>query len=274
PMHSLEPLNLADRFVINATSRVRDDATGDTNALARSSQVDVMLCPSDDANAVAFVGSASGAGPETWARGNYGLNAVHFWPNQFWPNFKQATVDNASMADFGFQIGISGFDNGSDSQALSMKQITDGTSKTLMIAEMRAGVDETDRRGVWAMAMCGSSFHCRHIDAPPNDCTPSHDDVYEGPDLVTKISEVGLNQQCMGVDRSVDASGQSTVRSQHPGGVIGALADASVRYFSDSIETGAFTLAGEIQAEQTNEDDFLTWQRLNVSRDSFTVSEY
>lgn len=267
----LEEQNLADQFVISATSRVRD---GDINAAARSTNVNVMLCPSDGANGVPFQGSTSGSSITTWARGNYGLNAIHFWPNASWRDLKDNIKTDPSLADYGFQFGIAGFSNGSTNQALSMRQITDGTSKTLMIAELRAGVDETDRRGTWAMAMCGSSFHCRHLDVPPNDCDPTHDDVRDGPDLAGSVGALGLSQQCMGVDPGVDASGQSTVRSQHPGGVIGALADASVRFFSDDIETGAFQSVGQVQADQIGDDDFLTWQRLNVSRDSFTVSEY
>ena len=30
-----------------------------------------------------------------------------------------------------------------------------------MLAEMRVGLIRADRRGVWAMGMCGSNFHCR-----------------------------------------------------------------------------------------------------------------
>lgn len=267
----IEEQNLADQFVISATDRVRD---GDINAAARSTNVNVMLCPSDATNGVLFQGSTTGSSINTWARGNYGLNGMHYYPNFSWRNIKQFSKTDPNTADYEFQIGIAGFSDGDTNQALSMRQITDGTSKTLMLAEMRAGVDQTDRRGVWAMAMCGSSFHCRHLDVPPNDCDPTHDDVRDGPDLAATIGVLGLRQQCMGLDEGEDASGQSTVRSQHPGGVIGALADASVRFLSDDIETGAFESSGQVQADQIGDNDFLTWQRLNVSRDAFTVSEY
>ena len=83
-----------------------------------------------------------------------------------------------------------------------------------------------------------------------------------------------LNTQCMGVQSGLDASGQSSARSQHPGGIVAALVDGSVRFINDFVETGDFVLAGEILTEQTDEEDFRTWQRLNVARDSLPVSDY
>jgi len=270
----VEEQALADLFDIRPTNRVSDDPTGARNSVARGTELGVMRCPSDGANGTPFVDPAGGADSGPWARGNYGLNALHYWPNRFWRDIKRRVNQDPSAADFAFQIGVSGFSDGDTDQTLSISKITDGTSKTLLIAEMRVGVDERDRRGVWAMAMCGSSFHCRHLDVPPNDCTPDHDDIY-GPDLVGLIGEATLNQQCMGVQTGLDASGQSTVRSQHPGGAVCAMADASVRFLSDFIETGDFGAAqGEVLLEQTDDQRFRTWQRLNVARDSFSVSEF
>ncbi|QDT68869.1 Type II secretion system protein G precursor [Planctomycetes bacterium MalM25] len=268
----MEEQQLSDLFEIEPLIRVSDDPTGTRNAVARATPVQAMLCPSDGANGTPFI-EGSGASEKIWARGNYGLNAVHYWPS-IWRDIKRRTVEQNNIADMAFQLGIAGYSDGVVDQSLSISKITDGTSKTLMLMELRAGVDETDRRGVWAMGMCGSSFHCRHIDAPPNGCVPSHDDVRDGPDLVNRLGAEGLNQKCMGVDAGVNNSGQSTVRSMHPGGVVAGLADASVRFIGDFVETGDFVLGGEIGVEQTRQDTFLTWQRLNVSRDSFTVSDY
>ena len=269
----LEEQPLSDLFEIEPFIRLNDDPTGTRNSIARATEVAVMLCPSDSANGTPFI-EGSGSSTNTWARGNYGLNAVHYWPNEGWWDLKKNLAEQSNAADAIYQIGIAGFSNIDTDQALSISQITDGTSKTLMLMELRAGVDETDRRGVWAMGMCGSSLHCRHLDAPPNGCIPSHDDIRDGPDLVNTVGAEGLNQQCMGVDAGVNNSGQSTVRSMHPGGAVAALADASVRFIGDFIETGDFVVGGFIEIDQTEQQNFLTWQRLNVARDAFPVSDY
>ena len=267
----MEEQQVFDLFEIETLIRVSDDPTGNRNSIARATEIQVMLCPSDSGNGTPFIEEGSG---KIWARGNYGLNGIQFWPNRWLELKEDANDPSKDVADMGFQIGISGFSNGDTDQALSISKITDGTSKTLMLMEMRAGVDETDRRGVWAMGMCGSSFHCRHMDEPPNGCEPAHDDILGAPDLASRLGALALNQQCMGVDTGVDASGQSTVRSQHPGGVVAALADASVRFIGEFIETGDFEIGPHIRDNQITEDVFLTWQRLNVARDGYTVSDY
>lgn len=269
----LEEAPLADLFQIEPRVRVSDDPTGARNSVARATTLQVMLCPSDQNNTTPFINSSS-SGEQIWARGNYGLNAIHFWPNQGWRNIKQRVKNDPSGADIGLQFGIAGFSDGDTNQALSISQITDGTSKTTMIMELRAGVNQDDRRGVWAMGMCASNMHCRHLDEPPNGCRPSHDDVLGGPNLISTLGAPALNMQCMGIDGSVDASGQSTVRSQHVGGVVVGMADGSVRFIGDFIESGDVLVGGYLTEQQTTAEKFLTWQRLNVSRDAFAVTDY
>jgi hypothetical protein len=46
--------------------------------------------------------------------------------------------------------------------AMSTAQITDGTSHTIAIGELRTGLSNKDRRGVWAMQMVGSNLLSQH----------------------------------------------------------------------------------------------------------------
>lgn len=270
----IEEQILKDQLFLAPLTRLTDDpsqaadafVTTNTHAVVVSTNLSLMLCPSDGANGAPFEKDGL-----AWARGNYGMNAVHFWPNANWNRI--GDIDAAAPKDF--QFGVGGFKNDNFDQSMSIAKITDGTSKTIMIAELRAGVNSADRRGVWAMGMCGSNFHCRHVNYAPNDCTPSNDDIQGGDDIIAMSSIEALSRECMGVDPGPDQSGQSVVRSLHPGGVNVGMADGSVQFITDFVQTGAgYRADAYVENDVVNEIDFLLWQRLNTSRDSFVVSGF
>src|SRR3954468_6392415 len=66
--------------------------------------------------------------------------------------------------------------------AVTLRKIADGTSKTIMIGEIRAGLSENDARGVWAMGHAGASLVAMYGgggDANgPNSAYSHGDDVY------------------------------------------------------------------------------------------------
>ena len=263
----LEEQQLSDLFVITDTTRVSDDPDGsDANSVARSTEVSVMRCPSDGFNSEPFEGSGG-----VWARGNYGLNGMQYYPNRWWREIIDAIGTNG---DFSFQIGIAGFSDGDTNHALSMRQITDGTTKTVMLAEMRAGVTPSDRRGVWAMGMCGSNFHCRHAGYPPNACGDTNDDIFGAADIVSDFGIEALALNCMSLDSGENASAQSVIRSLHPGGVVVAMADASVQFINDFVESNDYQVSAYITNEETAPDSFLTWQRMVISRDQLPIGEF
>ncbi len=233
------------------------------NAAARATQLGVLLCPSDPNGQQVYNSSAAEG---EWARGSYGYNAMQWWPSQFeWRSIQSAP-------EYDFNIGMAGFKNHEIDQSQRIAQISDGTTNTIMIAELRVGLGQRDRRGTWAMGMCGSNFHCRHAGYQPNSCQGKEDDVQGAANIISDIGEGTLLSECMMPQNGLEESGQSVVRSTHPGGAHVGMVDGSARMITDFIQTGMTTpIAGRIVTAQTTEQQFLAWQRLNVARDGYPI---
>ena len=107
-----------------------------------------MQCPTDAAmNQVPYKpGPTRVADNPTWARGNYGANGSveqlqncangkvsPDWTNVLWR-------------------GVMGCNT-----SLSLDQVHDGASCTVLLGELRAGVSPWDSRGTWAMSAVGAS---------------------------------------------------------------------------------------------------------------------
>jgi hypothetical protein len=120
--------------------------------------------------------------------------------------------------------------------ASTIAQISDGTSKTMMISEIRAGVNETDPRGSWAFGHAGGNLVAWHgwggDDDGPNFCGIEGDDIGG----TVNCGSIELLTQCMGCN-GPGSFDQATSRSMHPGGVFIAMCDGSVQFINDDIET-------------------------------------
>jgi len=92
-------------------------------------------CPSDDARGRFFVESSLTSG-KRFAKGNYAAFVSPFH------------VDYCDL----FPGGLAG------NRPLYRRHITDGTSKTMVISEVRTRDDQTDQRGAWALPWTGSSL--------------------------------------------------------------------------------------------------------------------
>lgn len=125
------------------------------------------------------------------------------------------------------------------------------------------------------MGLCGSNYHCRHASNgvnAPNSCGTGEDDIDRIQEMVGGPELEAMKAECMHA-ADVD-SGQSVMRSVHPGGIFVAMADGSVRFISDFIQPGNIGYGSFIGADDTSgnssqirQENFGVWQRINVSKD-------
>jgi prepilin-type N-terminal cleavage/methylation domain-containing protein/prepilin-type processing-associated H-X9-DG protein len=186
----------------------------------KDKKVPTFLCPSDSGSDVPFTENQGGNySNQVWARGNYGANFGPSWP---WE-----TIDGGS-ANTGFNVPGGGCFGVNWGARMNDIQAGDGTSNTIMMNELRIGVNVNDRRGVWALGSVGSSVTSAQAvgdDIRPNYPNSCADDIQQAPDR----PEIGLGNwtSC--------PSQQATARSKHSGGVNAGLADGSVRFVRDTV---------------------------------------
>jgi len=227
---------------------VNDNPVNVKNQTARGTIIASLLCPSDQFNMVSYQGGTRAAQTAlhggNWARTNYAANAgresIYMVPPV------QATFYTPGWKD-PCQRGVMGAN-----EAVTMKRITDGTSKSIMLGEIRVGITPNDARGIWAMGHGGSNilagYGSMSDDNGPNYCNVHGDDTYSdscvsfGGGWCKVGTPTGLavtaQVECMTCDDG-DTFDAMTVRSQHPGGAHIAMADGSVQWVSDDIETSA-----------------------------------
>jgi prepilin-type N-terminal cleavage/methylation domain-containing protein len=228
--------------------------TDTRNRTARGTQIPVLLCPSDSNNQVPYEGKITfHAG--NWARGNYAANSGGNFigaggcsprPGEDMAPCTSGPDENGSLpADDGWlndlRRGVMG-----PNISVTLKQITDGTSKTILAGEIRAGLSDRDSRGTWAFGHAGGSllaiFGSGGDANGPNACNELADDVY------SDVCQTDLaRSQCMDCNSTGGGADQATVRSTHQGGVFVAMCDGSVQFVSDDIETsGSYGTFGTV----------------------------
>ena len=280
---SLDP-RLGPNWVISVLPYMEEQTTFDAfdfeqpinapdNVLARSTSIELMLCPEDSNGAVNFTNQDGGGRinltgwGDDWARGSYAANgSLALLPETAataatFNKRKPATtprerVGNPSWRD-PFMRGVMGVN-----LEQPLAKITDGTSKVLMIAEVRAGIHELDMRGIWAMSgACPSSLWGHGYlgdDNGPNNVGLYADDVASCSRLSQLLGgQPALAELGMGCSTVNARNVQQTARSLHPGGVHICLVDGSVQFVKDDIE---------ISPSAT--ECCSAWDYLNLSADS------
>jgi prepilin-type N-terminal cleavage/methylation domain-containing protein len=250
-----EEQSLRDSF--NSTVSVSDPL----NRTPRGTTLAAMLCPSDPFNKQSLFAGRHPTEGDNWARGNYGANGALGFLTQFQTN--PAGGPDTVYWKNPKTRGVMGMN-----VALKMGQITDGTSQTILIGELRAGISESDPRGTWALGAAGASSlwaHGTDNDNGPNSCLDGGDGIFGCGRIKGSFGgNEGLLRECMPCD---DIAGQGTVRSMHVGGAYVGFVDGSVHFISDFIDKGPYD-ASELKLVV-----YHTWQRLCASGDQEVVDK-
>jgi prepilin-type N-terminal cleavage/methylation domain-containing protein len=216
----------------------------DTGWMAiRGVTIPTMICPSDPNNTNQYSGGLGG-----WARGNYAANMGPLFPSYAGSGFNGAS----SSSNFSLQgQGPMWFTSRAPHRCQGIQQITDGSSNTIMIGELRAGTVTTDPRGVWALGHVGSATvggYANGDDLTINASNSGADDVQGCQDNP---------QQGMGCWASCPSQ-QQTLRSQHTAGAMAGFGDGSVRFLRNSLSTQSLYQLGSgndgapLQGDATN----------------------
>ncbi len=175
------------------------------NSLLRVTSIPGLLCPTDTGAEVLFEPRLG----ITYQRGNYGANfGAASWGTDDWQERKYRGVMGQNVA-------------------VRHADITDGSSQTVVVAELRIQPSSRDNRGVWAFHGAGSASVgldcdslCRGINGDPtSDWIPFCDPIPNG----------------MNCSFQNNFDSNAGPRSRHSGGAHLLLGDGSVRFASESI---------------------------------------
>ena len=238
-----------------------------SNAVPRAAQLPVMLCPTDSKNGINYqpFNAAEGA---NWARGNYGANGSV-------EQIVGGNMTGATGSDWilNYKRGVMGCN-----VAVSLSDVKDGASNTIMLGELRTGFVAQDRRGTWAQGAPGASSIWGHgvtDDQGPNNNNVEGDDSVECAQLQTLFGGQSQMAAQTGMGCCPCSSNQQfTARSMHQGGVFTCFCDGSVHWISDFIDRNpGWSIQASTDAANSWMTELHVWERLNVSADGLPINQ-
>jgi prepilin-type N-terminal cleavage/methylation domain-containing protein len=232
------------------------------NKIARSTMLSVVLCPCDTYNRQPFNGSTSSMTNQMgdgWGRCNVAANGAL--------GFMTVTAHGSASCALGAvgwgDVRYRGVMGANDS--IRFAQMKDGSTCTVMLGEIRAGVTPFDSRGVWAMAGgCPNTLwahgYLGDCWGPNNVSSLMCDDVMACTQIQAAVGGAGALQG-MGMSCSSDnwPNFQQTSRSMHANGLHVALCDGSVHWINDFIQVS------------TSMSKPSVWDRLMLSADGVPI---
>jgi prepilin-type N-terminal cleavage/methylation domain-containing protein/prepilin-type processing-associated H-X9-DG protein len=201
--------------------------------------VPTYVCPSDSFyNLQPYSDPATGpiGGPAAgWARGNYGVTAGY----EDYDHQNCGATYTTSQAGIPKQNGMMSSPVMACNYGAKLVYITDGTSNTIMVGELRAGLVAVDPRGVWALGFPGSSI----VNAGRASYNPTPNNLLGGVAADGGDELENGNQYCspataalgMGCTTSGTDMTSAMARSRHVGGVNCCFADGSVHFVKNSV---------------------------------------
>jgi prepilin-type N-terminal cleavage/methylation domain-containing protein/prepilin-type processing-associated H-X9-DG protein len=251
----IEEQSLQDLFDLDMA------AIAPVNLQARRVKIDLLTCPSDEE-------VFNQPNSNTFARWYY--NYAANWGNT---SKGQQDINLATMGPSGLTVDIDG-DGGRDTgmypflgapftfgEGIPMRKLSDGTSKTLMYAEVKTypltdGQDWHGSIGDCTICRGGQGFTTL---LPPNvdgDLSNGRIDVTdEFPatfDPEWPVSAQGVSTPPAGAAgyRAVVNRAYTAARSQHPGGVNAAHCDGSSQFYSNDIDEVVWRALGSSQGSE------------------------
>ncbi|MHC2069237.1 DUF1559 family PulG-like putative transporter [Bremerella sp. T1] len=226
----VEQTALHDLFEVNenqaaTADKWNRDVALPNGELARAQEIPGYLCPSDAASKTPYNGVGG-----NWGRGNYAANGGF---GSWWNDGESHTPNG-----YGTALNSDGAFTVNDGR--NMSAVTDGTSNSVLVGEIRIGEVAGDQRGVWALGVSGSSVvnnFSRGDCHGPNDKNGNSDDVYDCQDFAD--GRGGCWENCPNT--------QAVSRSQHPGVVNLVLIDGSVRSISETIDQPTWAMMHAIR---------------------------
>lgn len=221
----------------------------------RGREISSFLCPADRNNRTPFVSTEG-----SWGRINYGANIGLL------PVTEMGNMGNWQKSSYCGMMG--------PRFSVTPEQISDGASNTILLSELRAGLNSNDSRGTWAIGGAGTSATSGNGSiggqaAGPNNTNPESDSVQNCSAIgVDEKERARLGMPCTGTFNI-----RATSRSSHKGGINAAFADGSVHWISNEIDINNSVVPNDgSNTVESGDPIFTIWDCLLLSKDGKTFS--